>query len=162
MANRGECDFRPAMDAFYLCLGAVPLLAVLLALIVDVSWTGAGPAIAMPPALVFLAVLVLLLLSGLVLGTRYSLREAGLFVQFAFFSSVTIPYADITSVDIVNSVQASAALSRRRIRITWKDPSVPWERRRDISPRDEAGLLALLRQRVTPQAWHIEAGGTSS
>lgn len=162
MASSKEPDFRPAMDAFYFWLGAVPLLAVLLALIVNVSWTGEDPAIAVPPVLVLLAVLVLLLLSGLVLGTRYSVREAGLFVQFAFLSSVTIPYADITSVDIVNSVQASAALSRRRIRIRWNDPSVPWERRREISPRDEAGLLALLRQRVTPQAWHIEAGGTSS
>ena len=150
--------FRPRIGGLYALLLAVPLLAMLVALGVGAYAKGGGAMVIVPPALAVVVVLAWLALSGLVLGTRYVLRADELRVRFAIFWNVAIPYAAITRVDIVDSVQASAALSRRRIRIAWSDPSVPWERRCDVSPRDEPRFLALLQHRVPPLAWKLPAG----
>ncbi len=151
MSNMTAWRFRPRVGGFYVALGIIPMLAVVAAF--GMGWR------AVPLALVAVAVVVLLALSGLVLGTWYALREHDLYVRFAVFFRVTIPYADITSVRIVDSVQASSALDRRRVRIEWRDAAVPWERVCDVSPADRERFLALLKSRVSPQAWALTAAG---
>lgn len=145
------------MDALYLCLAIVPVLAIMAAFGMGAFWKTAGQIVTIPPGLIMAAVVVSVALSVLIFGTRYSLRENGVFVQFAVLFRMTIPYRDITSVKTASSVQASAALSQRRIRISWRDPSVPWGRTCDISPRDEERFLSLLKHRVPPEAWDFPA-----
>lgn len=155
-------SFRPKADVLYMCLGFLPVLAVAFAFVMNSLWSGVTQVIAIPPAIMSVAVIVLVLLACLALGTKYSILENGVYVQFALFWRVTIPYCDITRVQMVNSVQASSALSRRRIRISWKDQSVPWEHMRDLSPRQEGLFLSLLRCHVKPEAWNISANGETT
>lgn len=151
--------FRPKADILYMCLGFLPVLAVAFAFVMNDLRPGEAQVMAVPPAIMVVAVIVLALLACLALGTQYSILENGVYVQFAVFWRVTIPYSDITRVLRVNSVQASSALSSNRIRILWKDPSAPWEHMRDLSPRQEGLFLSLLKSHVKPEAWNISTNG---
>jgi hypothetical protein len=155
-------SFRPQADALYMCLGFLPVLAIAFAFVMNALWPGVTQVIVIPPAILAVAVIVLVLLACLVLGTKYSILENGVYVKFAIFWRVTIPYCEITRVQKVDSVQASSALSRHRIRILWKDQSVPWEHMRDLSPRQEAHFLSLLKRHVKPEVWNISENGEAT
>ena len=98
MSDATTRHFKPKVGGFYVALVAVPVLAIVAALGLDWRARHGGLTAPMSPALVIVVLVALVAVLGLVLGTRYSFRDHELFVRFAVFFRVVIPYANITSV----------------------------------------------------------------
>lgn len=97
-----------------------------------------------------------LLLVGLVAGTYAYFETDQLVVRVAWVFGRKIPYAQITQVTRVVSWQKGAALSKRRLRISWQQLALPWASTVDVSPRAETEFMALLQRHVPATAWAIK------
>ena len=98
-----------------------------------------------------------LLIAAIFVGTYAYFEPEHLVVRVAWVFGRRIPYAQITEVVNVVSWQKGAALSKRRLRISWQQPSLPWISSVDVSPRAEAKFIALLQPLVPPTAWAVKA-----
>ncbi len=97
-----------------------------------------------------------LLLVALVVGTYADFETDHLVVRVAWVFGRKIPYVEIKRVARVLSWRKGAALSKRRLRISWQQPALPWLSSVDVSPRAEAEFIALLQRHVPETAWVVE------